>query len=138
MVAVCIAVGAVACFLIVRRKNRVLALSNDNLQGRIMQGIEAEKQTPQPEKTVETQEENGGSHQELMGAIREAMTRQGDVYKPDFCASRLEELTGINYKYLSAAINRATGGSFSALVADYRIKEACRLLSDVEISAMYT
>lgn len=42
----------------------------------------------------------------------------------------LSEHLGINRKYLSKAINNATGKNFNTYINEYRVKEAIRLLSD--------
>lgn len=138
---VIVALTAIGAFFLVRRKNRILARTNDSLYRRIMQSIDAPAPAPPTPAAPAPDSSTPPEAQpdtELMEQVRVAMTRDGAVFDPAFCAQRLEELTGINYKYLSAAINQCTGAGLTALVNDYRVREACRLLSDVKVSGTYT
>ncbi|MGN0237281.1 MAG: helix-turn-helix domain-containing protein [Lepagella sp.] len=53
-----------------------------------------------------------------------------EIYKPDFSLDRLAALTDSKNQYLSQIINEKFLKNFNALVSEFRIREACRRLSD--------
>lgn len=71
----------------------------------------------------------------LADSIRSVMESDPRIFSPDFSVEELSETVGSKVKYVSAVINSSFGKSFSNLLADYRIREACRLLKDPEISS---
>lgn len=133
------------CYVLLRRKNRQLIETNDTLYRQAMRQLtqqEAEEerikqlseQTPTEQKQ-DGQADNDNDHYrdiQLMEKIREVMVDQRAVFNEDFCARKLTELTGINYQYLSAAINNVTGENFTSLVNLYRVREACHMLTQAK------
>lgn len=129
-VAVALVVGGLLVAL--RRNYRRIVQANERLYRQIMDNLDRDSvaaQAPAPRRDGK-EHGPGTGDQELMDNIRQAMTREGDVYRPDFCAQRLSELTGVPYNYLSQAINAVTGENFATLVKKYRVDQACRLLAD--------
>ena len=48
----------------------------------------------------------------------------------DTSLDQVVRMLGANRAYLSQAVNRCTGDSFTAYINEYRVKEAVRLMSD--------
>lgn len=71
----------------------------------------------------------------LADRIRSVMDSDPRIFSPDFTVDGLSAIVDSKVKYVSAVINSSFGKNFSNLLADYRIREACRLLKDPEISA---
>ncbi|MCM5555124.1 AraC family transcriptional regulator [Pleomorphomonas sp. NRK KF1] len=62
-----------------------------------------------------------------------ALMEDRHVYRdPDLNLDRLSRKAGIPVRQISSAINRATGKNVSQYVNDYRIAEACALLSETD------
>ena len=70
--------------------------------------------------------------QTLMSRIRILMETDREIYNPDFSIERLAEMLGSREKLISQTINTLTGHNYNALLGEYRIREACRLLADPE------
>lgn len=66
----------------------------------------------------------------IMSRIFSFVVGQKQYTSPGFNLEILSEHLGINRKYLSKAINNATGKNFNTYINEYRVKEAIRLLSD--------
>lgn len=66
----------------------------------------------------------------LVRKIKDVLLESDEVFDPDFQMSRLCDLVGSNYTYVSHAINTELGKNFKTLVTERRIREACRLLDD--------
>lgn len=66
----------------------------------------------------------------VMSRIFSVVVGQKLYTSPGFNLEILSEHVGINRKYLSKAINSATGKNFNTYINEYRVKEAIRLLSD--------
>ena len=52
--------------------------------------------------------------------------------------AKLHELVGSNTKYISRAIGQFAQCDFKSLLSQYRIREACRRMNDVEQYGQYT
>ena len=75
-------------------------------------------------------DENG--KQDLMHRVFLVMEKSEDVFKPNFTLDRLAELVDANPTYVSYVINEKRQCNFNVLLNEYRIKEACRRMSDAE------
>lgn len=62
--------------------------------------------------------------------IIEAMQEQQEWKSPDFSLQELCRSVESNSKYVSYVLNRIIGKTFSEFVSEYRVLEACRMLSD--------
>lgn len=69
---------------------------------------------------------------ELLQRLYEIMESHQEIYDDKFSLDQLAELVGIHPNYVSQVINEKRGCNFNAFVNEYRIKEACRRLSDNE------
>lgn len=61
-----------------------------------------------------------------------------EIFDKSFTFSRLHELVGGNAKYISQAINTYAHCDFRTLLGQYRIREACRRINDMEHYGNYT
>jgi AraC-like DNA-binding protein len=61
-----------------------------------------------------------------------------EICSPSFSLNSLAEKLNVKYWNISHAINDVYGKNFNALLNEYRIKEACRRLNDIEKYGNYT
>jgi AraC-like DNA-binding protein len=71
---------------------------------------------------------------DTIGRVDELMRGRRLYRDPDLNLNRLARRAGIPTRQISAAINRATGKNVSQYVNEHRITEACRLLSETDLS----
>lgn len=69
---------------------------------------------------------------ELLHRIFIVMETCDEVFQEGFTLERLAELAQGNRNYTSNVINERYGMNFNALMAEYRVKEACRRMNDKE------
>ena len=74
----------------------------------------------------------------LTKRILKLLEESDEIYASDFNLNKLAELAGSNYKNVSQTINEQFGKNFNQLLNEYRIKEACRRLSDIEHYGYHT
>lgn len=75
---------------------------------------------------------------EVYQRIQAVMETSPEIYDASFSFGRLHEIVGSNTKYLSRAISLYTHTDFRSLLNQYRIREACRRMNDVEHYGNYT
>jgi AraC-like DNA-binding protein len=85
--------------------------------------IEASDTPPQPE-TIEDKE--------VLRAVKAIMSAKYVYRDPDLNLDRLARKTGITARQISSAVNRATAKNVSQYVNEYRVSEACTLLTMTE------
>ena len=68
----------------------------------------------------------------LLNKINTVMADMSVISRSDFNLNVLAQMTGSNTKYVSWAINDVYGKNFRQFLSEYRIREACRRLSDRE------
>lgn len=71
----------------------------------------------------------------LLKKIEKIMNDTSIICQSDFSLQQLAKLAESNTKYVSAAISTTKQGSFKAMLNEYRIKEACRRLTDEKYGA---
>ena len=76
-------------------------------------------------KTSDLDEE---SKRQIVIEINKIMNNSPLVFESGFTVQRLSELTGLKYRHVSQVINETMGHSFSSLLSEVRIREACRRL----------
>lgn len=69
---------------------------------------------------------------EIYHNVISVMETSNDIFDPDFTIKNLASMINVPYYEVSAIINSYTHASFKAMLLDYRLKEACRRLSDTE------
>ncbi len=68
--------------------------------------------------------------EEIYSKVREVFASSQQIYSDDFSIRMLADLIGESYYLVSAAINYCSGSNFKTMLLDYRLREACRRLSD--------
>lgn len=69
---------------------------------------------------------------ELLQRLCDIMESNAEIYDEGFTLDQLASLVGSNPNYVSQVINEKKGCNFNTFVNEYRIKEACRRLTDTE------
>lgn len=69
---------------------------------------------------------------ELLSAVMGVMNSTDEYLQPDFSIDRLAELAGSKSKLVSQVINERQGCNFNSFVNEFRIREACRRISDID------
>ena len=75
---------------------------------------------------------------ELWLQIKRVMETSKEIYDEQFTIDQLAELIGAKKSHVSQTINTKTGKNFYALLHTYRIREACRRMSDKENYGNYS
>ncbi len=75
---------------------------------------------------------------ELMQRIYATIESHEEIYREGFTLDQLAQLMGENPNYVSQVINEKTNSNFNTFINEYKIKEACRRLSDLEKYSGYT
>lgn len=66
------------------------------------------------------------------------LDKSDEVFEPDFSLERLSELTNIRPRTLSMILNEQLHTTFRDLINQYRVREACKKLSDIANYGQYT
>lgn len=131
--------------------NRKIAQRNRQLYERMQQLLEQDEKllhelqqqaesepTVDPDSSGHAEKTHGSSplddteKSELLHRIFIVMETCDEVFQEGFTLERLAELAQGNRNYVSNVINERYGMNFNALMAEYRVKEACRRMSDKE------
>ena len=78
------------------------------------------------------EEEKDAAEKQLFHRVETLMSRDKIFCQKDLTLDRLAEMTDSNRTYVSKAINRCAGQSFSSYLNMYRIAEAVRLISRLD------
>lgn len=81
------------------------------------------------EKYKNSRLDTDGKHA-LMKKITDVLENNAEIYDDTFCLNRMAELVEASYKDVSQVVNEEYGGNFNSMLNEYRIREACRRLSD--------
>ncbi len=74
----------------------------------------------------------------LYRKIEKVFNENSEIYDPGFTLTRLAELLDVHPRRVSQAINDIGGKNFASLLAEQRVKEACRRIADQEKYGKYT
>lgn len=100
------------------QKNKELAVSQKEMNGN--GNLTApDNGTPDPENIKQ---------KELYDKIRHYLKNEKPYLIPDITIKEMAEKMDTNTHYLSENINRNFGNSFTGLINEYRVKEACKLM----------
>lgn len=75
---------------------------------------------------------------ELVRRIAEVLDRSDEVFDPEFQMVRLCAMVGSNSTYVSKAVNAHYGKPFKTVLAERRVREACRRLDNPQTNATLT
>ena len=107
---------------ILYEKNQALLSADEERRQRII----TEQQAPRPHQLEESE------RSDLLHRVFFIMETNDEVYSPDFTLPRLAELVDDTRNNVSEAINQQYHTNFNGVLNEYRIKEACRRISDTE------
>ena len=153
--AIIVAIIFLALMVMLYLRNRQLNERNKALYKQSVEQLamidEARKQTSpvQPLPDLDTEESvevepaamtdvDEGVLKDIYQRVKSVMETSTDIYDELFSLAKLHELVGSNTKYISRAIGQFAHSDFKALLSQYRIREACRRMNDVERYGQYT
>ncbi len=124
-----------ASWLLIYRKYRQVKQMNLDLYRRNLDVLQAEQEKldvieQQQGKRTTILPLNDEQQSELLHRVFIVMETCPEVYQENFTLDRLAELTGAVRNYVSQVINDRYNCSFNNLLAEYRVKEACRRMHD--------
>lgn len=114
-----------------RERNRMLYRNNVDMLRREEQRRSEEQQAAakaQPKYQGSTLDDQ--AKEQLRQRIDAVMSQQAEICSDGFTLERLAALCESNYKSVSQVVNELYGQSFSLLLSEYRVKEACRRIND--------
>ena len=120
-----------------RQSNKDLYRMNEELRqqaelARRQRHLGDTEATGKAEDTEGDSHELTAAHQTLMERIYSQLDDVDFIAQQDLTVERLAEAVGVHEKTVSAVINEATGKNFNTLLNEYRIREVCKRLTDVE------
>lgn len=140
---ICIALSLVIGLLIwIILKNKQLNSRNEELFKRNQELLRIREKDPLAGTAADslppkTRQENKGILSPdsdflitLKSRILEVMASE-EIFSPDFNSARLASLCNTNTRYISAALSGTEPGNLPALLAEFRVREAMRRLSDL-------
>lgn len=108
------------------------------LEQKIASCVPATASMPAETDTHETQLPTDEDSLHLVARIKDIMQDSPEILSHDFSLARLAEMVGSKSKYVSTAINDALGKNFTTMLAEARMREACRMLSDEKMVRGHT
>lgn len=118
------------------RKNRQLTLRNRSLFEKNQQVMAAEAHELQLRKEYEEKYSHSKlsneQRQRLDYRIQDLMSAPDIICQSDFTLARLAKMADSNTTYVSQVINEQYGMTFSNLLGSFRVREACRRMTDQE------
>ena len=115
--------------LLIIRKNRQMNEKNTALYRQMKEILHAEKPAPDVQKYKESQLKEE-KKQKLVEHIMQVMNDTDAICQPSFTLQSLAERVNSNTSYVSQAVNEHFGISFTNLLNQYRVREACRRMED--------
>lgn len=111
------------------RKNRILHAREKSLFEKYRQSL-AKEDTASNESKYSHSNLNDIQREELVTRIREILADPDIICQQGFSSNQLASLVGSNTTYVSQVINETYGVSFSILLGNCRVREACRRIND--------
>ena len=109
---------------------RNVSRKNKQLYQRNLELLAADKEKKEMKKKYESSSLTEQGKESLLQKIMEVMETNDEIYSQEFSLTRLSEILEADHHHVSQAINEQLNKSFSALINEYRIKEACRRMND--------
>lgn len=116
-----------AAGVVIIRKNKILRDTVRSLYEQNKQVLKAEQRE---------REKRGGRKlsndvkTSLHDTVQDIMENNAEIYTAGFSLTRLSELCDSRPEYVSQVINETFGCSFTDLLNQYRVREACRRIAD--------
>lgn len=118
--------------------NKELYRKNDEL----MRQADSEKQQRSAHKAASPNLTPASNNADDMPAVVEKIFQKLDevdfICQPDLTVERLAQAIGMHDRYVSQAINESTNKNFNTLLNEYRIREACKRLTDFDAYGLMT
>lgn len=119
-----------------RERNRILYRNNVDMlrreeqRRREEQKRNAEQAANKPQTKYQGSNLDDEAKEQLRQRIDAVMAQPDEICADGFSLERLATLCQSNYKSVSQVINEIYGQSFTLLLSEYRVKEACRRIND--------
>ncbi len=133
-----IAIMAVMLFVLVNRKNKYLDERNRLLYERYQNVLHEGDNNPSETQKYKSSNLTEEEKQRLCSEIGRVLQMKDKICQSSFTIDEMAQLIGTNSRYVSQVINECYGGNFSSVVAERRVKEACRMFDDPELSKHLT
>lgn len=125
--------------LLVRRKNKYLDERNRLLYERYNQMLIKERDAAsQSGKKYQSSNLSEEDKQRIYAEIERVLQMKEVVCQSSFTIDELSQIISVNPRYVSQVINECYGDNFSSVIAERRVKEACRMFEDYESSSNLT
>ncbi|MDO4159968.1 MAG: AraC family transcriptional regulator, partial [Prevotellaceae bacterium] len=111
------------------KKNRELMDSESHSKSLLEQWVEKDQREDIEANNIVMSKEQTNR---LLNKILEVMSDINVIANPDFSLNMLADAVGSNTKYVSWVINDTYHKNFKTFLNEYRIREACKRLSDTE------
>lgn len=119
-------------------KNRQLWRTNQKLYQKNQELFRAEDEERRLRSENRQSRMTDEERDNIIDRIDQAMQQLDEICSPDFTVDRLAELVGAKTRQVSEVINDHYGYNFNTYVNNFRIREACRRLSDPEHQSTFT
>ncbi|MGM9860790.1 MAG: helix-turn-helix domain-containing protein [Muribaculaceae bacterium] len=122
-------------FVSLRRSHRVLYRQNCELletQERYQMLLKDHTEQASRQESKDNDENTDENLKEVYAKILYLMDNTDDIYRYGFNLEMLAAMLHIGQREVSQAINRCAGKNFHQLLNDYRIREACRIMPQVD------
>lgn len=144
IIGICAIVVVIIALLLVElyRRNKTLRINNEMLFNKNQEILEQEQREKQqrldrtgmgpqaPCRKYQGNPINESKSYALMSEIRTVLDTTDEVFTYDFSLNRLAQMVNEQPKNVSQIINQLTGKNFNTFINEYRIKEACKRISD--------
>lgn len=144
IIGLCAVVVAIILLLLIElyRRNKALRMNNEMLFNKNQEILEQEQrerqerldragiETGTPSVKYQGNPINESKSYALMSEIRTVLDTTTDVFSYEFNLNRLAQMVNEQPKNVSQVINQLTGNNFNTFINEYRIKEACKRISD--------
>lgn len=117
-------------------KDEILKLENESDESELYENLDTK--TKNDEDKYKNNNISEEEKKKLLDKILNVMEDVDEICSESFSLSRLAELTGSKNNYVSLVINENYGCNFNNFLNKFRIKEACRRLTDDEHYGNYT
>lgn len=130
--------------IIIANRHRRLQASYQDLYNQRQQIIEQEDRNRKLRKehfeagTIDESDESGVGRNPDALMVLSILDKSEEVFESDFSLERLSELTNIRPRTLSMIFNEQLHTTFRDLINQYRVREACKKLSDIANYGQYT
>lgn len=135
MTALVVALIILTMLVLLRHNYRIIRAKNQVLYQKSQETLAAVRL---PEVKYSNSPLDATMKTELMQRVQNVMSDTDVICQPDFSITQLAERTGAKQRYVSQVINEHYDQGFNQMLSEYRIREACRRLSDTAHYGHYT